>query len=156
MLAQRIQKLLDYHNRTATDLALYCGVTPQAVHGWLKGSEPRGTKKALIAEFFGITRQQLEFAAVLSLNHLATRSPTSHISPEVSEQAAQLMIAKALNGDRPRSVEFRQGMKAEIVRLLSGRHANCPFEAGTCTADAYMAGVAHAGIIFPELEFSPA
>jgi hypothetical protein len=154
MLAHRIQSLLEYHRRTATDLAIHCGVTPQAAHGWLSGSEPRAERKELIASFFGITRQQLEFSAVLSLNHLALKTPANQVSPEVSEQAAQLMITKALSGSTPRSVEFRQGMQAEIVRVLSGIPVRCPFEFGTCWADAFMAGVAYAGVNFPELEFA--
>lgn len=153
MLAQRIQKLLDYHRKTATELATHCGVSPQAAHGWLSGSEPRPERKELIASFFGITRQQLEFSSVFSLNHLATRAHKGHARPEVTEQAAQLMITKALLGNTPRSVEFRQGMHDEIVRLLAGIPVLCPFEIGTCWADAYMAGVAYAGIKFPELEF---
>lgn len=151
MLAQRIQKLLDINKRTATDLAVFVGVSPQAAHGWLAGSEPRGYRKERIAAFFGLTRQELEYAPVLSLNHIPKRLSATDASPAFSEQAADLMIEKSLHGMQ-RSMEYRQGMRDKILELISGQALKQPFQAGSCFADAYEAGISHAERLFSESE----
>lgn len=152
MLSERIQALLSINRRTATDLALYCGVTPQAAHGWLTGAEPRAHRKEVIAAFFGISRQALEYAPLLSLNHFHNKVDGSYVTPEVSEQAADMMIAKALDGNPPRSVEYRQGMRDMAIQILSGKTLKLPFQMGSCQADAYLAGGAHAEELFSELQ----
>jgi SOS-response transcriptional repressor LexA len=66
-LGQQIAALLEAQNKTASDLARYVDVTPQAVGHWLRGdSEPIGKRRRAIAGFFGLTEEELLFGGAPS------------------------------------------------------------------------------------------
>lgn len=54
-LKDRLRSLQAKDRRTLKEIALACGVTPQAVGGWLKGSRPRRKHLASLAAFFNVS-----------------------------------------------------------------------------------------------------
>lgn len=150
----RIRILLQHSNRTASQLARHCQVSAQAACNWIKpghASKPRDEKLDLIAEFFGISRQQLEYGPILSISSADIPvKNVGNLNVKMSTSAAEMMISKELDGS-PRSAEFKIGMRDRIVHKLSGVNAHSDFRAGTCQYDAYMAGRAHAETIISKL-----
>jgi len=59
-LKDRLRSLQAKDRRTLKEIALACGVTPQAVGGWLKGSRPRRKHIASLAAFFDVTVDYLK------------------------------------------------------------------------------------------------
>lgn len=143
MISEKIRARLDMKDNNASDLARYCGVSPQAANQWVKGDvEPRRKYKELIAAFFGITIQELEYGPVLSLTPLQRRQQPKIANPKVSAQVADLMVASELERSQ-KSIEYRQGMRDMIVAHLSKSELLFPFQSGTCQADAFAAGADH-------------
>lgn len=144
MIGERIRIRLKSANSNASDLARHCGVSPQAANQWLKDQvEPRRKYKELIANFFGITPQELEYGPVLSL----TPSHRSRVrvkanDPKVSNQVADLILAGEAELSL-KSSEYRQGTRDRILSILSKVDRPNPHEVGTCQADAYNAGQEH-------------
>lgn len=63
-LRKRVEQLLEESEKTQADLARHLGITPQAVNNWMRsGAEPKGRRRQLIAEFFGVTEAELLFGS---------------------------------------------------------------------------------------------
>jgi len=62
-IGKRIERLLLLKNGgNQSELARYCGITPQAVQKWIAGgSEPRGKNLVMCADFFRVTPAYLKF-----------------------------------------------------------------------------------------------
>lgn len=154
MLGTRLRSLLESSDKNASELARYCDVSAQSAHNWLNNKVyPRPEKKALIAEFFGITPQELEYTQVLSLTPMARTTLFDAVTPTIAvcEQAANLVIVTEL-AKHPRSSEYVQGMRQKIVSLLTHTEINHSFISGTCQADAYEAGCLHAERIISTIQ----
>lgn len=74
-ISKRIEHYLEIKNGgNQSELARYCGVSPQAVQKWIAGgSEPRGKNLQLIAEFLGVSEVTLKFGNVSDIRE--ARSP---------------------------------------------------------------------------------
>lgn len=153
MIGQKIRSRLERNDANASDLARYCGVSPQAAAQWLNDvAEPRRKYKARIAEFFNITVQELEYGAVLSLTPLPrSKIKVSARASKVSDQVADLMIGTELEAIQ-KSQEYRRGMRDRIIARLSESEIKAPFQIGTCQADAYMAGCEHGQRLIDKIE----
>jgi transcriptional regulator with XRE-family HTH domain len=140
MIGEKIRIRLERNNSNASELARYCEVSPQAAAQWINDlAEPRRHKKELIARFFGITTQELEYGPVLSLTPLPRKSRISLIA---SREAAELMIDAEL-GSTLKSFEYYEGMRDRIISNLSESQIEPPYAIGSCQADAYNAGCEH-------------
>ena len=142
MDGSRIKILLQHRNKSASQLARFCNVSAQAALNWTKesGCQPRESHKDAIAEFFGITRQQLEFGPLLCIS--APEIPIQNVGNlnlKMSVSTAEVLISRELDGTL-KSAEFKAGMLDRIVHKLSGVNRPSPFKQGTCQFDAYMAG----------------
>jgi len=62
-IGKRIERLLNLKNGgNQSELARYCGITPQAVQKWIAGeSEPRGKNLTMCAEFLSVSPAHLKF-----------------------------------------------------------------------------------------------
>lgn len=146
----RIKVLLQHRKKSASQLARFCNVSVQATLNWIDpehGCNPREKHLDAIAEFFGITRQQLEYGPLLCIS--PPEIPVEHVGNlnlKISISTAELLISKELDGVA-KSQEFRLGMLDRIVHKLSGVTRPCLFRTGTCQYDAYMAGSTHAEYI---------
>lgn len=150
----RIKVLLQQRKQTPSHLARFCGVSAQAALNWVDeehGCNPREKHLDQIAEFFGITRQQLEYGPLLCIS--APEIPTKNVGNlnlKMSISTAEILITKELDGVS-KSQEFRLGMLDRIVHKLSGVSRPNQFRQGTCQYDAYMAGVSYAEVIVSNL-----
>lgn len=154
MLGNRLRSLLESSDKNASDLARFCNVSAQSAHNWLNDiAYPRPAKKDLIAEFFGITPQELEYSQVLSLTPMARTTLYDAAAPTVAicEQAANMLITTEIS-KQPRSTEFVQGMRDKLVSLLAQTEINSHFQQGTIQADAYYAGCLHAERIISTIQ----
>ncbi len=151
MIGQNIRMLLEKHNRSISDLARHCDVTPQAAHQWVSDiTQPKGRRKTAIAEFFNIAPQELEYGPVLSFIPIAKSDKTSKLDRAKSEYLADLMITNEI-ANAPRSEEFKLGMRYAFIYRLSGISEKCPFEAGTCQADAFESGYSNGEILVDKI-----
>lgn len=156
MLANRIRQLLAENRQHVSDLAKHTGVTAQAAYKWLNGSEPRPKQKSLIASFFGLTLQELEYGPLVSLAPLAStiRRLSGKLDPGIADGTISLMIESELNGTQ-RSPEYQLGMRhALVLRLCSVRHEP-PYQGGTCQLDAYDSGIKHGLQLIDRLQADP-
>lgn len=139
----RIKVLLQYRKKSASQLARFCNVSVQATLNWIDaehGCNPREKHLDAIAEFFGITRQQLEYGPLLCIStpDLPLQN-VGNLNLKMSIATAELLISKELDG-ASKSQEFKLGMLDRIVHKLSGVSRPCLFRTGTCQYDAYMSG----------------
>lgn len=98
-LKDRLRSLQAKDRRTLKEIALACGVTPQAVGGWLKGSRPRSKHIASLAAFFGVSVDYL----VHGTGTLGRKIALEELMVEASELdyadiKALVMLARHLNG----------------------------------------------------------
>lgn len=154
MNGARIRVLLQHNNRSASQLARYCQVSPQAALNWIKegsASKPRESHLDAIAEFFGISRKELEYGSLLCLGSIdIPKKNIGNLNVNMAHRAAELMISREIDSSI-RSPEFKAGMLDRIVHKLSGMNTVASFKAGTCQYDAYMAGRSHAENIIANL-----
>lgn len=70
-IAKRLEFFLSKKNGgNQSELARFCGVTPQAVQKWLAGkSEPRGKNLNQVSEFLGVTPVELKFGEQKVISH---------------------------------------------------------------------------------------
>ncbi len=142
-IGERLRILLEINHATMPALARHCQVHYQSVYNWVMCvSEPRTKNKKAIAEFFKITPQELEFAPILSLTRVVPQEKLlESMDVAMVRHAAELMLNKELAALPPRSQEFKDGLLDALIHAISGLNPSCPFELGTCQADAYGAGV---------------
>lgn len=99
-IGKRIERLLNLKNGgNQSELARYCGITPQAVQKWISGlSEPRGQNLVSCAEFLGVTPSALKFGDVESTTTGTTIAlEQSTINPDftlVSADSTELETGK--------------------------------------------------------------
>lgn len=147
MNGSRIKVLLQQQKKSASQLARFCNVSAQGALNWIneeKPCQPREKHLDAIAEFFGISRQHLEYGALLCIS--TPQIPSSNVGNlnlKMSISTAEILISKELDGIQ-KSHEFISGMTDKIVHKLSGVSKPCSFRIGTCQHDAYMAGASHA------------
>lgn len=158
MIGHRIHMHLVSQEKRVADLARFCGVSAAAVYQWLADeAEPKSARRAMIAKFFKIDPQQLEYGPVLSLVHATTpSSKKTTLTYDMSLSAANLIIAEHLNTRAPRSEPYRLGLLNQTILLLSGIDIQTPYSEGTAEADAYNAGMTHADNLFDHQELSKA
>lgn len=144
-IGARLRILLEINHETITALARHCRVHYQSAYHWVMCvSEPRTKNKKAIASFFKISLQELEFAPILSLTPVVPQEKLlASLDIAMVEHAAKMMLQKELAALPPRSKEFQEGMQHALITAISGVVYTCPFELGTCQADAYRAGVSH-------------
>lgn len=157
LLNERLRELLEVQMKTTPQLARYVNVTPQCAHKWVTGqSEPRSKVKPLIAQFFGLSVQQLEYGPLVLLTESKPEltKVDAALSNTLAEHSANLMIEAELKQIGQRSPEYISGMKDYLLFKLTGTVLACGFSPGTCQRDAYEAGYAHGKILVSELPHS--
>lgn len=97
-LKDRLRSLQAKDRRTLKEIALACGVSPQAVGGWLKGSRPRNKHLASLAAFFKVSVDYL----VHGDNSVGRRIALDELMIEASELdyidiKALVIMARHLN-----------------------------------------------------------
>ena len=120
----RLQQLLDAKDGgNMTSLANFCGVTPQAVQQWIAiGRTPRAHRLAQIANYFGISEQELVYGENLPTTFEASQVPT--ILPK---QFTRVDVADA---DNPEYVEIRK-VKLRLSAGIAGFSIEQAEEDGT-------------------------
>lgn len=68
-----------------------------------------------------------------------TTKPTDQRTAKA--KAARLVSAAFPPGRPRRSPEYLEGMTAQAIFRLCGKHSGCKYAEGTCQADAFFAGV---------------
>jgi phage repressor protein C with HTH and peptisase S24 domain len=76
-MATRLTRLLDIKNGgNQSELARFCGVTPQAVQKWIAGqTEPRGANLERAAEFLGVSQSELKFGTAVAPSQRVEAGP---------------------------------------------------------------------------------
>lgn len=150
----RIKVLLHSRKKSASQLARFCEVSVQAALNWIDeehGCNPREKHLDSIAEFFGISRQQLEYGPILCISPPdIPAANVGNLNLKMSVSTAEILISKELDGVS-KSQEFKTGMLDRIVHKLSGVNRPAQFRQGTCQYDAYMAGCSYAESIISNL-----
>ena len=97
-LKNRLRSLQAKDRRTLKEIALACGVTHQAVAGWLQGSRPRRKHIASLAAFFDVPVDYLmhgtgTLGRKIALDELMTEASDL----DYEDIKALVMMAKHLN-----------------------------------------------------------
>ena len=61
MIEKKLKELLDKHNLSVAQLARHTEVPKTNIQGWLTGSSPNISQAYKVAEYFGITIEELCF-----------------------------------------------------------------------------------------------
>lgn len=94
-LKKRIEELLAAKKANMSDLATFCGVTPQAVQQWVSmGRMPRPERLKRIAKYFGISESEL-------FNNLPTKPPMEpeNVLPGPAIRGKVPLISWVIAGD---------------------------------------------------------
>ncbi len=153
MFGDRLRKLLEAKNVTINHLCEYCEVSVQTGYKWLRDIEPRAKMKDRIAQYFGVSVQDLQFGPLplLAFAEVSKRANRPQLDYNSSIQAADLIIITELKEAQQRSKEHLQGLKDHLVFAFSGTSNNVPYPVGTCQRESYDAGVERAVSILSKI-----
>ena len=101
-LKDRLRQLLARKRCTQKEIALVCGVSNQAVNGWLSGSKPKPGHIAIMSAYLGVSSDYLANGHVALARTLKIEALMAEIPTLTDEEINTLVIvAKQLN--KPRS-----------------------------------------------------
>lgn len=143
---ERIKKLLTTRRQTMSELAAFCGVTPQAVKQWVdeNGTSPRGKRLQKIAEFFELSESDLQYGDIETLAAKAKHSANS-----IDEQQAVYYADAALF--EKTKAPFHQEIE-DVIKLMEATDSRGRVKIKLAAIDAFELHSRHiAKTITPDL-----
>ncbi len=127
-IASRLARYLELKNGgNQSELARYCGVSPQAVQKWISGdSEPRGGNLAKIADFLNVTPALLQYGE----EYRREPGPESiKISPELAGRISDVPVHVGSEADQNRR-ETRNVFSSEDAQTVEIKRVKLKLSAG--------------------------